>query len=557
MSQTLSLSDYSSVLKASRVLNIEDLSELLKEALSKTFERQKRNFIMELLETIRMWGENQRLDKKHIKQILDMFEAYFGESLIEYARRPIIQFVYSAYESGLSAMGFSLSQMDEEALNTMKKYAFFWLKNNQSETIQQVMKERFEEYFEKGLTLNQLAEKLEEDLNDILRERKHYWKTVATHWAGTFHNIGTVESYQRAGIQYAKVVAVLDERTTRICRRMHGKIIKVAALVEEKERVINNLKRKRREFKPLVEEKDWERFKKITLKTNEDFYKNKNIPKLPPYHFGCRTTTVAFFKPVEKPQWAREMEKHEVLKNYDWVEIKSKLESIIKLAKEGKLTFPRTRRTYKGKVYNNSLEEHFDRHGHKKYIEAKTPKEYLKKANETIANATHIVIGTFESDEVGEEVPDFRFWDGKRFVAVDMDLRILTFHPMSRLKKWRQKTEDTIKLSKMEIEKGSEEYEFEIEYPMDIVRREAESLIKWNEIWVEEFIYWLSELSDALMAGKKPDPKEWEYLMGLLKEVFERVKKDKKLKARFKKYIKIYTEGENYPESHWWWHALD
>ncbi len=105
--------------------------------------------------------------------------------------------------------------------------------------------------------------------------------------------------------------------------------------------------------------------------------------------------------------------------------------------------------------------------------------------------------------------------------------------------------------------KDFEEYEFEIEYPMDIVRREAESLIKWNEIWVEEFIYWLSELSDALMAGKKPDPKEWEYLMGLLKEVFERVRKDKKLKARFKKYIKIYTEGENYPESHWWWHALD
>ncbi len=109
----------------------------------------------------------------------------------------------------------------------------------------------------------------------------------------------------------------------------------------------------------------------------------------------------------------------------------------------------------------------------------------------------------------------------------------------------------------MEIEKDSQEYEFEIEYPMDIVRREAESLIKWNKIWVEEFIYWLSELSDALMAGQKPDPKEWEYLMGLLKEVFERVKKDKELKEDFKYYIKIYTEDENYPESHWWWYALD
>ncbi len=88
------------------------------------------------------------------------------------------------------------------------------------------------------------------------------------------------------------------------------------------------------------------------------------------------------------------------------------------------------------------------------------------------------------------------------------------------------------------MEEGSQEYEFEIEYPMDIVGREA------------EFIYWLSELSDALMEGQKPDPEEWEHLMGLLKEVFERVKKDRKLKARFKKHIRIYTEGENYPESH-------
>ncbi len=74
---------------------------------------------------------------------------------------------------------------------------------------------------------------------------------------------------------------------------------------------------------------------------------------------------------------------------------------------------------------------------------------------------------------------------------------------------------------------------------------------------MEEFVYWLSQLSDALVAGLKPDPKEWEYLMGLLREVFERVRKVKRCRKLFKKYIDNYTEGENYPESHWWWHALD
>ncbi len=567
MSQTLSLSDYSSVLKASRSLGIEELAELLKEALSRTFERQKRNFLLELLENVRLWGESQKLDREHIRQILDMFEAYFGESLIEYARRPIVQFVHSAYEGGLSAMGFSLSLMDEEALSIMKQYVFFWLKENQSQTIQKVMKERLSEYFEKGLTLNQLAQKLEEDLNDILKERKHYWKTVATHWAGTFHNIGTVQSYQRAGIQYAKVVAVLDERTTRICRRMHGKVIKVSALVDEKKRILNNLKRKRKEFKPLVEEKDWERFKRITLKTNRAFYENKNIPKLPPYHFGCRTTTVAFFEPVQKPQWAKDMEKHDVLKEYDWVEIKSKLESIMKLAREGKLVFPRTRRTYKGKVFEDSLQAHFEKHGNEEYIMAKDPNDYLKKANETVLNATHIAIGYFKSREIGEKLPDFRFWDSKngRYVVLDFDLRIFTFHSISKAKIWKKKTKNAVKLDIMEKSKGNKEREYSlpIKDSIRVLRLDSEFFLAEgykrgvDGLWIDEFISYLSELSDALMAGQKPDPEEWEYLMGLLKEVFERVKKDKELKEDFKYYIKIYTEDENYPESHWWWYALD
>ena len=76
-------------------------------------------------------------------------------------------------------------------------------------------------------------------------------------------------------------------------------------------------------------------------------------------------------------------------------------------------------------------------------------------------------------------------------------------------------------------------------------------------VWIDEFVFYLSELSDALMEGQKPDPEEWEYLMGLLREVFEKVKKDKELKEDFRYYFDIYTEGENYPDSHWWWLALD
>ena len=567
MSRMLSLSDYSVVLKASRRLKIEELAELLKEALARTWDQRRRNFILELLERIRVWGWKQTLKREHIKVIEEMFERYFGESLVDYVQRPIVQFVYSAYETGKFQFSFPLSEKDLNALKILEDYTNFWLKKAESETVEQKMKARLKQYFKEGITLEDLASRLQEDFEGILKERKHYWKTVATHWASTYRNLGTVISYEQAGIQYAKVVAVLDERTTRICRRMHGKIIEVSALVEEKERVLNNLKRKRKEFKPLVEEKDWERFKKITLRTDGEFYRNKQIPKLPPYHFGCRTTTVAFFEPAQKPAWAKEMEKHEVLKNYHWAEIQSKLESIQKLAEEGKLVFPRTRRTYKG--YEDSLQAHFEEHKQEDYIKAKDPKDYLRMANETILNATHIAIGYFKSREAREKVPDFRFWDSKnkRYVVLDFDLRILTFHSMSKAKKWRQKTRNAIKLKTMDVEKSKDSQEQERSLPIKdslrVLRLKSEFFITEgykrgvDGVWIDEFVYFLSELSDALMEGQKPDQKEWEYLMGLLKEVFERVKKDRELKEDFKYYFDIYTEGETYPESHWWWHALD
>ncbi len=44
--------------------------------------------------------------------------------------------------------------------------------------------------------------------------------------------------------------------------------------------------------------------------------------------------------------------------------------------------------------------------------------------------------------------------------------------------------------------------------------------------------------------------------MKLLREMFSRIRRDKRLARIFKEYMLIYSEDEDYPEEHWWWNAL-
>lgn len=47
--------------------------------------------------------------------------------------------------------------------------------------------------------------------------------------------IGRVTGYQRAGIQRVQIRAHLDERTTPCCRQLHGRVIEVQTLVDQRD----------------------------------------------------------------------------------------------------------------------------------------------------------------------------------------------------------------------------------------------------------------------------------------------------------------------------------
>lgn len=82
---------------------------------------------------------------------------------------------------------------------------------------------------ERGLGSAEIAGELEVAARAALVERApFYWEVVASAFVGQGRSFAQMSSYAEAGIRTYRIEAVLDERTTHICRYLHGKTFSVA-----------------------------------------------------------------------------------------------------------------------------------------------------------------------------------------------------------------------------------------------------------------------------------------------------------------------------------------
>lgn len=84
------------------------------------------------------------------------------------------------------------------------------------------------EGLEAGLGREDLSAALQAAAQDALAGRSaFYWDVVAGAFVGNGRSYAQLSSYAEAGIARYLIEAVLDERTTEICRYLHGKVFEV------------------------------------------------------------------------------------------------------------------------------------------------------------------------------------------------------------------------------------------------------------------------------------------------------------------------------------------
>lgn len=178
---------------------------------------------------------------------------------------------------------FALGPPDYRALDLIGRQNYFWLMEHYSREVQHGFDGLLNEAIADGWSRKKLADALQAHFAQHKTLSRAYFEGLADHTARKLREIGRVAGYERAGIAHVKVKAILDQRTSAICRALDGRIIPVAELSRQKEAILEA--RTQEELKQAAPWLDAEQ-------VAGDLPRNYGLP---PYHYRCRTVTVAYF----------------------------------------------------------------------------------------------------------------------------------------------------------------------------------------------------------------------------------------------------------------------
>jgi len=447
--------NYAFLVKAKSKLNAyikpEDLSAKLEEKLYKSFSEALKEF-MKAASGELSWlssNPNEKESQKLIKAIQDQFKSIMidGFSLVgdrlfgdyfkrsyAYGKNKILESVKKNDNPEPNDVDYSFTDKDLIAIKQQREYAVKFLREwykrySHYSGAGDIIAKHLEEYFEEGLTSDQMADKLSNDMNEIDIKMKHsYFNTIAQHWTFKLAQYGSISGYEEAGIEYAEVVAVIDGTTTAICRRMHGRIIPVKDMRNQLDQALENggSRKKMEQIQPMVSHSRWNN--ELAEITSTKGLIDAGIC-MPPYHFNCRTRTVAYFMPVGKPEYKKTKgDKRHNFPELTDLEAKNAFDEIQRRVNSN--TLP---------IQQELYEKHYIKHGYDEM--GLTEKEYRISQINTIKNAKEKMIWIYqnkqnnkqdnkqydEQNSKQDEKPprvQFVYWDGKNVTFVNEGMTI-------------------------------------------------------------------------------------------------------------------------------------
>lgn len=236
--------------------------------------------------------------ERDAQEILTEFEQKVGpEAMPKLLEGPVLSLSEALYRRGIAEIGqaagldLGFGKPDKAALEILSQGNLYWVGNSWNTYTQQLLDNALRDYFDVGMTRQQLTSRFAEDFAGLTDRGRHYWELMADHAATKTREMGRVSGYEQGGFEYVQVRAQMDERTTPICKSMHGKIIAVTRLREQTD-----------EYLDAISRRDMEAAKRSWVMHKED-WSGEGLPAgtaSPPYHFRCRTITVAYFEKGER-----------------------------------------------------------------------------------------------------------------------------------------------------------------------------------------------------------------------------------------------------------------
>ena len=179
----------------------------------------------------------------------------------------------------------SFDSVDFKAIKLIDD-SFYWLGNEYNEKLQTTLKDSIKEFMSGEIDRKNIAESLAEKLKGVVKENASikYFEGVADNIINQNRNLNMVLNADEE-VEFFKVMARMDDKTSAICRSMHGRLIPAKHLQKQAKNLLG--------AKSMAEKKN-----AAVWMSGEYLGRSDKMPSdfgLPPYHFHCRTMIVPVY----------------------------------------------------------------------------------------------------------------------------------------------------------------------------------------------------------------------------------------------------------------------
>lgn len=274
----------STLLKAKFDKN-KSVSELVDEFIKQNAKLAKKELEAQLANLLIFINENYNIDKKVLKELVNSKISSMGLSI----NPNNLEEIYAVLAGKNIAVNIVFDEIDIRAINAMRNN-FYWVGKEFNKGFTDRLKDIIESAFRGEVARSELAGRLKDEFASELKQSVRYFEGVSDHIISQNQNISTVNQARKYGVKYYKVVAVMDSRTSAICRSMNGRLIPAEHIERQCDNIMN--------AKDMASKKAAATWAKAPYNGRSD--KMDSNFGMPPYHFKCRTEIV--------PAWVDEYE---------------------------------------------------------------------------------------------------------------------------------------------------------------------------------------------------------------------------------------------------------
>jgi len=278
-----------------------EVQGLLEEALQQEWDRATRQALESTLGTLRR-GQGP-VTEEDVQQLLGELRPFLSRQLERGVTDTVGQAVTASYligqEEVATELAATLNVTDRRVQNFLQDNALFWIGNHYDQQVQDRIGEAADEVFENEdgvLPRREAGEKFREAFEGEFQKSTSYWRLLANDVTTKSREFGRVEGLVKADIDRYMIDAVLDRRTTAICRALDGREFRTGDAVEQRDQLVQAddpeavkdqspwPRERKTEDGEAVAVHDGERLSEMS---NEELANSGIL--LPPFHGNCRT----------------------------------------------------------------------------------------------------------------------------------------------------------------------------------------------------------------------------------------------------------------------------